>query len=97
LADQTAWMRALLQSLREAANAYPKSVPLDTFHSFSGWLKEVAPRKMDEKLVTLDTSHSFSGWLKDVAPRKMDPKVGPLDPSHSFSGWLTEMAPRKRE
>ena len=65
LLEKAAWMRALLQSLREVPSNMPYMlVTLDTTHELSGWLNEQYAN-IFLIFVTLDTFHLLSGWLKD--------------------------------
>ena len=54
--------------------------------AWSGWLKELAPRKIQSIFVTLDTFQSLSGWLKDSAPPNINSRVILVDRDDRLDG-----------
>ena len=68
-ASKLAWMRALLQSLREEApsNIQRMEVTAATFHDEMSWSKEEAPSNMPLMVVTADTFQAPMSWSKEEA------------------------------
>ena len=94
LLENTALMRALLQSLRALAlsNMLSINVTPDMSKDVSGWLKAVASSNMYSMLVTRDVSKDVSGWLKAVAPENKPCMLVTRDVLKKSSGWLKATA-----